>query len=63
MDNSELKPCPFCGANAETSEYHEDVDTPHAYHSYTVRCKGCAANITSYHDGIDWVIKQWNKRV
>lgn len=67
MDNVELKPCPFCGGEAETHEEHTDnggVEMYYReYHNYTVQCKECGANITNCWGGMEQVIKQWNERV
>lgn len=46
-----LKPCPFCGGEADT-EWH------HGY--WGVRCGNCCAEVTA--DGMDDVIDKWNTR-
>lgn len=46
-----LKPCPFCGGEADT-EWH------HGY--WGVRCENCCAEVTA--DGMDDVIDKWNTR-
>lgn len=46
-----LKPCPFCGGEADT-EWH------HGY--YGVRCESCYAEVTA--DGMNDTIEAWNTR-
>ena len=46
-----LKPCPFCGGEADT-EWH------HGY--WGVRCKSCYAEVTA--DGMNDAIEAWNNR-
>lgn len=51
---AELKPCPFCGGEAEIIS---------GFGKYTVQCKkgGCMANI-SWASNKDYAIKAWNRR-
>lgn len=52
----ELKPCPFCGGEAEVDYYYDD------YFSFRIYCKECG--IEAFSDvSRDEVIKKWNKRV
>ena len=49
--NKELKPCPFCGGEAET-EWH---------HGYCgVKCNDCCAEVSA--DGMNDAIEAWNRR-
>lgn len=63
MMSEKLKPCPFCGGEAEISHGHFDgKDT-----SY-VLCKRCAATgeffiISFKHSSDDRAVEAWNKRV
>ena len=58
---TELKPCPFCGGNAEFIENMEMWGTePHKM--YMVRCSNCYVK-TQYRDNIDKATKVWNRRV
>ena len=64
MSNIELKPCPFCGAEARMIT-SVSLNTPYAY----VRCKNCRAETTSFRDTenngsfIFNAIEAWNRRV
>ena len=52
-DNLELKPCPFCGVNAEIG-------------TASVFCPNCGATIWAHpysKEGIPKAIEAWNKRV
>nr|DAT60471.1 MAG TPA: restriction alleviation protein [Caudoviricetes sp.] len=60
---AELKPCPFCGGEAEITEYHL---------SYEVECSACeatiAASLSFYADDDERIsvrnelVKAWNRR-
>jgi len=52
---NELKPCPFCGGQAQ---HQENANTQ------TVYCYGCPATIKQQGSGLnsDFVIKAWNTR-
>lgn len=52
MNEVKLKPCPFCGGEAEAFG---------VYGEYGVMCKECNAVIASA-DEIDDAVKAWNKR-
>ena len=53
---SELKPCPFCGGEAEL--WHNKT------WDYVVRCtnKGCAARTRQYHENSNGAVDAWNTR-
>lgn len=53
MNEIKLKPCPFCGGEAEVIS---------VYSHYGVMCKGCGAGTVSA-DTIDGAAKAWNKRI
>lgn len=63
-ENKELKPCPFCGNEAEI--IHEPMfgsDNPAEY--YKIRCKGddCAmGSPDALFDSSDQIIEEWNIR-
>ncbi len=60
--NEELKPCPFCGGKATTSE-KEDVKVPHGWG--WVGCQCCKAFMDWSHgeSGKRLAIEAWNRRV
>lgn len=63
MAMTELKPCPFCGGEAEITEYHL---------SYEVECSACEATLATsfsiYADDDEKssvrneLVKAWNRR-
>ena len=61
---AKLKPCPFCGGDAEMEIKYGDYGyTPHIY---SVKCKRCNAKIgkvsNNYADLSDDVVNAWNRR-
>jgi len=54
MSDEKLKPCPFCGGDAET-----ETTVLH----FTVRCIYCPAEIQSDSKFKEFTINNWNKRV
>jgi hypothetical protein len=60
-DIQELKPCPFCGGEAEINKTGKN--------ELTIRCKGCFINIEQkvLRFSLEWLketmIKNWNKRI
>ena len=57
--NDKLKPCPFCGGNAEL--YSWTADNTEHYRYYRVGCKKCYAGTLTY-SNMDIAIISWNKR-
>ena len=58
---TELKPCPFCGAPAEYTQYSYDhPSAPCTYH--LVRCTECCAKVETTTTAAD-AMEQWNRRV
>lgn len=54
-----LKPCPFCGADAEVFRYYP----PFGRRSRVmVRCTSCKCN-SGEHGRIDKAVEMWNRRV
>lgn len=54
---SELRPCPFCGGEAEISQYYyTDEDTPLT----VARCEECGATVTE--TGNAYASELWNRR-
>ena len=63
MSDALLKPCPFCGSEAELTFQHSIAMRTKAM----VRCKKCEAQMV-YEQSIHWcaddkVIEAWNRRV
>ena len=54
-DVQELKPCPFCGGEAEI--FYSDV-----HMAFFVHCKHCIASIHPFPDK-EVAIEAWNRRV
>lgn len=56
---SELKPCPFCGGEAEVKRYYH----PFSRRSrVTVKCMICRCNSGEW-GRVDKAIEAWNRRV
>lgn len=49
MKSADLKPCPFCGAPAETDEHIER--TGQNRHRYAISCSVCVAKMEVVHYG------------
>ena len=56
---SELKPCPFCGGEADIDEIAGNPDTGEPY-AWGVGCKKC--NIGWYEETKEKAIAMWNRR-
>ena len=54
---SELKPCPFCGGEAEPNVLNTRREK-----YYSIWCKKCDAGITHYHTEEE-ALKFWNQRM
>jgi Lar family restriction alleviation protein len=50
-----LKPCPFCGGNAEVAE-------PICGEDYFVKCVNCGCRTSYFYRAKEEAIKAWNKR-
>ena len=59
MDKQELKPCPFCGGEAEIYENNIIKSLP----SYRVFCANCYSRTYGMYDKLDDAIEAWNRRV
>jgi len=60
----QIKPCPFCGADAKVSEGYSDDKSRVKF--YSVGCSNyhCLVDpMTSYEADVDISIANWNKRV
>ena len=55
---SDLKLCPFCGANADCI----DEDVPVGYYPFIAFCRMCHARTNNYKT-YDEAVKAWNIRV
>ena len=61
MEKEELKPCPFCGGDAEC---YQSVDT--AFRDYKISCNeiGCIGAATNlWFPSEELAIMAWNRRV
>lgn len=61
MQENELKPCPFCGGEAELRKLKHIPDG----YDYTPRCKNpsCCCRITKRFNVKETAIALWNRRV
>ena len=59
--DAELKPCPFCGGEAELFSYYSNKDFLTSK-LYVVFCKNCLCQTDKY-SVEKRVIESWNKRV
>ena len=56
--NNTLKPCPFCGGEANVIEHRfHGLDS-----SYGVRCKECKAETHQFYESEEKAIEAWNRR-
>lgn len=53
----ELKPCPFCGSEAEPVKAHTSYKTP-----YVIVCKACGASVGNFAETKEKAIEAWNRR-
>lgn len=61
-DEIKLKPCPFCGGEAEIHVDHEEVeDTEKRHWAYTVVCNRCCATSGLTHLP-EKAREAWNRR-
>lgn len=59
-----LKPCPFCGGEAEVKKKEFGDNTGYAF----ITCKSCEASTKRFTKSLDYsavyeAIKSWNRRV
>lgn len=53
--NNALKPCPFCGGQANVIEY--------LFHGlYGVKCQKCKAETYQFYESEEEAIEAWNRR-
>ena len=58
MNNVVLKPCPFCGGEAEIIEHLFYNQSP----VYGIKCKRCLAETYQFFKSREKVVKAWNRR-
>ena len=56
---AELKPCPFCGGQAELKRWSLPGRSAE---QFTVVCTGCGAMTWPYCCGEAWAAEHWNRR-
>jgi len=56
MNETNLKPCPFCGDKAIMSSYGVNPTT------FEIECETCGCHQKDY-DSVECTIKTWNKRI
>ena len=54
VEQQELKPCPFCGGEAETYPYY--------FNEWYIGCSECSCDLGVF-DTKEEAIEAWNKRV
>jgi len=57
-----LKPCPFCGSDAEIIKDHHDYTNGEHTTTYKAQCTNCMVNKQALQSEAD-VIESWNNRV
>ena len=56
--NNVLKPCPFCGGEADVIEHRfYGLDS-----SYGLRCEKCKAETYQFYESEEKAIEAWNRR-
>ena len=60
---AEMKPCPFCGGEAELYD-HTRFDRKHEklYEYFRVGCKECDLRFPKFSDSKEDAIEAWNRR-
>ena len=53
--NEELKPCPFCGNEAEMLNYSEN--------EWLVHCPACSGMVERWRETEEEAVEQWNRMV
>lgn len=55
--NNVLKPCPFCGGEADVIEHIFEIDS-----TYGLQCKKCKAKTYQFYESEEKAIESWNRR-
>lgn len=58
---NELKPCPFCGSEAELRGYEKELTSDENSGYWYVMCLKCGGSVYASNDKAT-VIDRWNKR-
>lgn len=57
----ELKPCPFCGGEAEIRDCGRIIKKQRRPF-YTIRCSACMGTVPKYSSTILQAVEAWNRR-
>ena len=59
---SKLKPCPFCGGEAERFTIESEKDYPVDFGGDVIQCKKCFASTKVFFGEKQGIVAAWNKR-
>ena len=59
FSNKKLKPCPFCGGQAELLP---QIFPPHSMEGFMIKCRQCSANKLSFSHFQSQAVCEWNWR-
>lgn len=64
MKETELKPCPFCGGEAEMIKHSFWNERKHSYsdRTYSIKCCGCSVETYPFYDTKEKATESWNRR-
>ena len=64
MKETELKPCPFCGSEAELIKHSfwNEKKQNYADKTYSIKCCNCSVETYEFYETEELVIRAWNRR-